>query len=510
MDFQFDRLSHRASLAYGFVFGAMSLAAVIAMNFDLQWSSVAALPSVQLQSTNSSVEAALLVDLGRQDCAGLLAQDLLSPDIHECIVDRKVPMVVNAFCRDAACDLLVQNSSTYQGSRHPIAIITVDTRKTNPVHTMWQSYANEHGYTYLSIEIVGTSRTMDEVMLADSKVTGRVLEAMQHPAVRHIDLFMYTELDQWVVRPHALLEPVFEKSGLISGEKVVAVVEEYPCKNIRNGGNFNMGNFLFRRGQSTVDIFNTWMNSKAYKDDRGIPHWPARQGAFSVDVYVQHKSQIAVMAGGCPLGSPFGAVISHLTGGTLDKIYDPGKARPLLPYMAACVVRRLQTHDPRPCSLYPPWVGGQCLWCHRSMHTQTSGGEAMSFTYEACCGEDDSTMAVEILQEAAADVADWAFSQGKRHLHLGSLYVEGPPLCPGFEKSCRSFKGQLTDHGGDDLEEPLLVGFPECEAACKLQDKCRGIAWVCQPLAQWGLCYLKSNATTSGQTLKVCFKIVRS
>mmetsp|Transcript_42950 Transcript_42950/g.138066 ORF Transcript_42950/g.138066 Transcript_42950/m.138066 type:complete len:507 (-) Transcript_42950:101-1621(-) len=463
---------------------------------------LAAVSSGSLRNASLSKESFFSPTRSLQACSGLLALHLNS-DIKDCVDKHMAPFVVNAFCREPVCDDFVQNSSAYAGKRHPIVILTCDTGSSDPAHAMWKRYAKEHAYTYLPLRVQATlvpART-------DLQCISAILRALDDASVSHVDLFVYAGLDRWVVKPHAILEPLFERTGLLEGEKVMAVVDKFPCKNFRPGGDFDMGNFLLRRSPALLDILKLLqMMLERNRFSTGIAN------TFSVQVYPDKKSQIAVMESGCPLGSPFGAIVGQMSL-SLSSIFDAKAGRGLLPILRECMLRRFETGDARPCSLYPPWVGGQCLWCPRSMAVRSSGGETVTLNYDTCCGEDDSTLAVEMLEEDAVMLASSDFTRGERQIHLGLLYADGPPVCPGFWTQCTSFGGHLGDHPHDDLRPPFPSGMDECEVACELDPRCGSIALVCaanDDTTDSRLCYLKSKGSVSnGYNPRVCFKTAK-
>lgn len=68
-----------------------------------------------------------------------------------------------------------------------------------------------------------------------------MLDILADATFAHVDFFVYTELDQWMVRPMARLEPLFEAAGLAAAQEpgpkpvpadlvVMAVFDEYPCR----------------------------------------------------------------------------------------------------------------------------------------------------------------------------------------------------------------------------------------------------------------------------------------
>jgi hypothetical protein len=235
---------------------------------------------------------------------------------------------------------------------------------------------------------------------------------------------MYIELDQWPVQPHAKLEPTFKKAGLLDPDsnKKMGIVTEYPCDNIREGGHFNMGNYIFVRDKEVIAMFDDWYHSQVHnqhsikkfpynkypklvetKPKKRGPQWPARQGAFSQDshVYQKYQSIFYQFDNGNPFGSPFGTLVGHFTGGYLEETYDPGLARANFHSLINCVKRRLNNKtDTLPCSAYPKWVGGTCMMCRGSVNPNGNvlgffTGKGEDYHYTGCCGRVDSAIPLE-------------------------------------------------------------------------------------------------------------------
>merc|ERR1719359_806734 len=181
--------------------------------------------------------------------------------------------------------------------------------------------------------------------MADWMSTSVILDLLQNPMYTHIHHFVYVETDQWPVQPFGKLEPIFEEAGLLGpgSKKVMAVIGEYPCDNVRDGGQFNMGTYLFVRHERMLNIFRKWFNSLAHNPHdvttypynkhqlsvkAASPTWPGRQGAFSDGlIFAENQDVIHRFASANPLGSPFGTMVAHLTGGFLEETYDPDLAR---------------------------------------------------------------------------------------------------------------------------------------------------------------------------------------
>lgn len=126
------------------------------------------------------------------------------------------------------------------------------------------------------------------------------------------------------------------------------VNEEFPCRNARKGGAFNMGTFAVRSGARAELLLSAWSNSSFHRVGR-VRTWPARQGAFSHDpaVYERFRDEVCVYPAACWSSSPFSHGIGHFPGGLIPHVYDPKPARRALARLHACVERSLEARrDP--------------------------------------------------------------------------------------------------------------------------------------------------------------------
>ena len=320
--------------------------------------------------------------------------------------------------------------------RH-IGVVVSDTRNRNlgGIHgaadLIWQAFADVHGYTYIRLHLRKPPTKLKEPkMWSDWRSSRQLLLALRSPAYRSLDLFMYTELDQWPVAPMARLEPLFRATGVLQDGQhkrnltrgiFMAVVEEYPCRDTRSGGSFNMGNFLFRRSPKMMALLHA-LASSTYNGGEAAPTWPARQGAFSDDprVYSSFKRHIRVLPSGCPLGSPYGLLVSHLTGGLVDRAFDPDRAKHVwLHVIAPCVRAALLKRDSSSrCALYPPWAGGACTTCSQTTEFHSLEGTAHRISTRGCCGSLEGQIPLSIVQRHfdARDPSVWPIGQLRRAL----------------------------------------------------------------------------------------------
>lgn len=315
---------------------------------------------------------------------------------------------VNSYCAAASCSalagLMKTDTTRLDGS---IAILVIDSRKIHPALATWQAYCDLHKYEFIHSVVTATPEELAQVddhnMLYDWRSTKQIMNVMNSPEYAHVNYFMYTELDQWIVTPYKTrLEPLIVAHGLDTGDNIMAVVEEYPCRDVRGGGVFNMGTFLLRRSNGALDLLNAWYGSHMHGGEFHAA-WPARQGAFSHDpsVYNAFRDSISVIPSACPLGSPYGLALAHVTGGDVIGafIVDPGRdvfETLVLP----CVKDALDAGVEHTCALHPPWAGGTCLTC-KQKYQFVRNGTNYDFEAETCCGENDAALLTHKFHELA-------------------------------------------------------------------------------------------------------------
>ena len=112
--------------------------------------------------------------------------------------------------------------------------------------------------------------------------TRALWELMDDAAYAHVELFLYTEADQWPVRPLRRLEPLLRRAGLLGVEgrrdvsdaaPVWLAVGEYPCANARHGGRFNLGTFVWRRSATATAILRA-LHASQQHGGADAPSWP--------------------------------------------------------------------------------------------------------------------------------------------------------------------------------------------------------------------------------------------
>lgn len=317
---------------------------------------------------------------------------------------------VNAYCASASCTELTElmMHSKADDIDGTIGIITIDSRLDHPAIDGWRMYAAHHGYVYLHMLSSATPEELavvsDVNMLFDWHSTLSLSEVLRNEEYSHVDYFVYTELDQWMTRPTLMrLEPLFIAHGLAAKMRFMAVLEEYPCRDVRGGGEFNMGTFLFRRSEEMEALLRAWYTSHVHGGAHNAS-WPARQGAFSHDprVYDTFKDGIAVMPSACPLGSPYGLALGHVLGGYIVGTFNPDVGHDLFQHLVLpCVHDSLDSNIDRICALNPTWTGGTCLKCEQQMTIKRSDGTEHNLTATQCCGETDSALPLTMFRELA-------------------------------------------------------------------------------------------------------------
>ena len=266
-------------------------------------------------------------------------------DYAWCLAHTSSASPISTACGQSQCAALARESDPLVGIN--IGLVVVDSRisSEHPAVAMWAAYAKAHQYTFVPIVPSipsNASNCANQIMLHDWQSTRHMLEILAAPRYAHLSHLVYLELDQWPVRPLAGLEPLFVSADMVRAEsaKVMAVFEEYPCKDVRGGGLFNMGTYLLRRHARTTALLTAWLHSNMHGGMLAAT-WPARQGAFSHDptVYDAHAEAIATFASGCVAGSPYAPVIAHALGGRINHVFEPSmlRAEVAAGTMATCV-----------------------------------------------------------------------------------------------------------------------------------------------------------------------------
>lgn len=319
---------------------------------------------------------------------------------------------LSSYCVAESCRRLAREMRSSTDDETPVdggvGIVSIDSRSEHPTIDVWTAYARAHGYSYTHLISIATAEDIKKVadvnMLFDWRTNLKLLELMNNETYAHVNYWLYTELDQWITAPLTMrLEPLFIEHGLVDNRNDFVTVEEFPCRDVRGGGVFNMGTFLFRRGQGLTDLLTAWFNSTLHGGEHNAS-WPARQGAFSHDptVYQAFKNRISVMPSACPLGSPYGIALGHVLGGSIVGAYDPERARDVFSTLVLpCAQDALDSGADHTCALHPPWSGGNCLICEQPMSITRSDGTVHNITAKACCGDTDAAIPLTKFRETA-------------------------------------------------------------------------------------------------------------
>ena len=278
-------------------------------------------------------------------------------DVAWCRTNTDYTAPLHPSCVERSCAGLVAEGVHWAGERLSLGIVLVDTRDEHPGLVMWRAYCTRHGYTLIRRRPslpASPQRTMEH----DWASTAAVLDVLTSDEFRAFEYFLYTEMDQWIVRPMARLEPLLLRA--LTPPNVFGVGGEFPCMGVRRGGLFNMGTYLLRRSETAERLLRAWMSSTAH-GGRDRPLWPARQGAFSHDgaVFWAHRHAIHRFPSGCAMGSPYAPLIAHALGGVVGGVFDPRMGRVQLEVaVLPCVIEGLRRGTDVSCALVPEEVGG--------------------------------------------------------------------------------------------------------------------------------------------------------
>jgi len=278
-------------------------------------------------------------------------------DLQWCANHTAYTAPLSAACVSSECRGLADASVAYNGTRLAVGIVLCDSRQSHPGISAWVAYAKVHGYRLIRLspdlkaaaKSNGTDLLVD-IMLVDWQASALLLKMLRSPEHASIDYFVYTEADQWMVRPMARLEHVLLRA--LSPPKVLGISAEFPCMDVRGGGLFNGGTLFIRRNAAAESILEAWVDSIAHGGARDST-WPARQGAFSHDggVYFKRRKRIYIFASGCVAASPFSPLIGHALGGFIPNVFDPTAGRRLLvSRIFPCVRGALKRRVDRTCA----------------------------------------------------------------------------------------------------------------------------------------------------------------
>jgi len=154
------------------------------------------------------------------------------------------------------------------------------------------------------------------------------LAAIRYLLRRHAHL-AYIDSDVFVTEVWQPLPPLLEATGLLRGERWIAAAEEFPPQKLRRdtrAGLANSGVLLLAgapiAGAGILRAIEEWIwpvgnPTWSFK-------WPFEQNALTTVVFRRYPRRYTLLKPGCPLNSPFGALLRHLVGGTPHRaVYHP-------------------------------------------------------------------------------------------------------------------------------------------------------------------------------------------
>ena len=128
-----------------------------------------------------------------------------SPDFHG--VGSSSPL--NAYCAGSQCTRLADTCAKAEANgirRLAIGVVCVDNRVQHSGAAMWKAYCIARGYTFIQLfpvenaTAIGSPSRPNPIMLQDWNSNRQLIALLHDPTYMHLDYFMYTELDQWMVQ----------------------------------------------------------------------------------------------------------------------------------------------------------------------------------------------------------------------------------------------------------------------------------------------------------------------
>jgi len=170
------------------------------------------------------------------------------------------------------------------------------------------------------------------------------------------------------------ITPLLQSTGLLDGSRWIAAAEEFPPQKLRGdfrAGIANSGVLLLTgapiAGAKILQSVEEWIWPMG--NPTWMFKWPFEQNALTQVVFRRNPERYTLLKPGCPINSPFGALLRHMVGGTPHRaIYHPDHRLPWLVDALQCTLRATN-HSGSPAA--PPLE--RCTPNERSLRLDASG-----------------------------------------------------------------------------------------------------------------------------------------
>lgn len=140
------------------------------------------------------------------------------------------------------------------------------------------------------------------------------------------------------------ITPLLQKTGLLNGTRWIAAAEEFPPQKLRRdfrAGIANSGVLLLAgaptAGAEVLEAVERWIWPDG--NPTWMFKWPFEQNALTQVVFRGYADRYTLLKPGCPINSPFGALIRHFVGGSPHRaIYHPDHRLPWLVDALRCTL----------------------------------------------------------------------------------------------------------------------------------------------------------------------------
>jgi len=275
----------------------------------------------------------------------------------------------------------------------------------------WRAYARYHNYAFYAGKIADATEACAAEL--EDRPSRRASAWLKPCAALHLirkhKYLLVVDSDTFVTKPLLRMEPLFEKTGLLSessGKAMALAAEWGSCRNgMRRlkAGPVNTGVVLLKH--TAEEMLKAWFynpgcpgglpppgreppgHGRAPRDcslfEASRKAWAYDQLGLAVAVLPRYGPNVTVLPSGCPVNGPWGDFISHVVGGSFNhSFYDPSCREAIVPAAQRCIARALRVggdpyHRCSLCSLLPGGDEDFSISCPRRSQSsgQAAGGE---------------------------------------------------------------------------------------------------------------------------------------